>query len=88
MEALTNVVRHAQASMCVLKIQRNGNLTITISDDGCGLPATAGRGIGMRSMRERAKELGGSWTIEARPGGGTVVRACFPLMEDEHEYNR
>jgi signal transduction histidine kinase len=88
MEALTNVVRHAQASMCVLKVQRNGNLTITVSDDGCGLPATAGRGIGMRSMCERAEELGGTWTIEARPGGGTVVRACFPLMEDKHEYSR
>ena len=88
MEALTNVVRHAQASRCVLKVQRNGNLTITISDDGCGLPTTAGRGIGMRSMHERAEELGGTCSIEARPEGGTVVRACFPLMEDEHEHSR
>ncbi|HEX6553926.1 MAG TPA: histidine kinase [Ktedonobacteraceae bacterium] len=88
MEALTNVVRHAQASMGVLKIERNGNLLITISDDGCGLPATVGRGIGMRSMRERAEELGGTCSIEARPGGGTVVSAYFPLMEDEHEDSR
>jgi two-component system, NarL family, sensor kinase len=88
MEALTNVVRHAQASRCVLKVQRNDNLIIIISDDGCGLPATVRLGIGMRSMRERAEELGGTWSIEARPGGGTVVRACFPLMEDEHEHNR
>ena len=88
MEALTNVVRHAQASMCVLKVQRNGNLIITISDDGCGLPAVAGRGIGMRSMHERAEELGGTCIIEAQSGGGTVVKACFPLMEDEHEYSR
>ncbi len=88
MEALTNVVRHAQASRCVLKVQRNGTLTIMISDDGCGLPATVRLGIGMRSMHERAEELGGTCTIEARPEGGTVVRACFPLMEDEHEYCR
>ena len=86
MEALTNVVRHAHAGACVLKVQRNSNLTLTISDDGCGLPATVSQGIGMRSMRERAEELGGTCTIEARPGGGTVVRACFPLMEDEHEH--
>ena len=88
MEALTNVVRHAQADTCVLKVERNRNLIITISDDGCGLPVTIGRGIGMRSMHERAEELGGTCTIEARPGGGTLVRACFPLMEDEHEYSR
>ena len=88
MEALTNVVRHAQACVCVLKVERNGNLTITISDDGCGLPAVAGRGIGMRSMHERAEELGGMCTIEARQGGGTVVRACLPLMEDQHEQSR
>ena len=88
MEALTNVVRHAQASRCALKVQRNDNLIIIISDGGCGLPATVDRGIGMRSMRERAEELGGTCIIEARPEGGTVVRACFPLMEDEHEDNR
>ncbi|GAC1300961.1 MAG: hypothetical protein NVSMB27_41310 [Ktedonobacteraceae bacterium] len=88
MEALTNVVRHAHASMCILKIERNDNLIITISDDGCGPPTTVGRGIGMHSMRERAEELGGTCSIEARPGGGTVVSACLPLMEDEHEHSR
>lgn len=88
MEALTNVVRHAQASTCVLKVQCNDTLIITISDDGCGLPVTMGRGVGLRSMRERAEELGGTWTIEAHPEGGMVVRACLPLMENEHEYSK
>ena len=88
MEALTNVVRHAHAGACVLKVQRNGNLTITVSDNGCGLPTMVSRGIGMRSMHERAEELGGTCTIKARPEGGTVVSACFPLMEDEHEHSR
>ncbi|GAC1436438.1 MAG: hypothetical protein NVSMB54_37040 [Ktedonobacteraceae bacterium] len=89
MEALTNVVRHAHTSTCILKIEHNDNLIIiTISDDGCGLPATVGRGIGMHSMRERAEELGGTCRIEARPGGGTVVSACLPLMEDHHEFKR
>ena len=88
MEALTNVVRHSQASACVLKIERKGNLIITISDDGCGLSGTVKRGIGMRSMRERAEELGGTCSIEAQPGGGTVVSAYFPLLEDEHEESR
>ncbi|GAC1686472.1 MAG: hypothetical protein PVS3B3_07830 [Ktedonobacteraceae bacterium] len=89
MEALTNVVRHAHTSTCILKIEHNDNLIIiTISDDGCGLPATVGRGIGMHSMRERAEELGGTCRIEARPGGGTVVSAYLPLMEDHHEFKR
>lgn len=88
MEALTNVVRHAHAGTCVVKIERNDTLLITISDDGCGLPATVDRGIGMRSMRERAEELGGTCSIEARPEGGTRVSACLPLMEGQHEYNQ
>jgi signal transduction histidine kinase len=88
MEALTNVVRHAQAGVCELKVERGNELTITISDDGCGLPATVSRGIGMRSMRERAEELGGTYTVALRLEGGTVMRVCFPLMEDQHEYSR
>jgi signal transduction histidine kinase len=88
MEALTNVVRHAQARTCNLTVQRDRNLIITIRDDGCGLPVGPVLGIGMRSMRERAEELGGSCTIEARPEGGTLVVARLPLMEDDHEPSR
>jgi signal transduction histidine kinase len=89
MEALTNVVRHAQARTCTLTVQRDRNLIIiTISDDGCGLPVGLVLGIGMRSMRERAEELGGTCTIEARPEGGTLVVARLPLMEDDHELSR
>ncbi|HEX6483066.1 MAG TPA: sensor histidine kinase [Ktedonobacteraceae bacterium] len=87
-EALTNVVRHAHASTCVVKIERNDQLMLTISDDGRGLPATVSRGIGLRSMHERAEELGGMCSIEARPEGGTRVSACFPLMEGQHEDKR
>lgn len=85
MEALTNVVRHAQARTCTLTVQRDRNLIITIRDDGCGLPVDLVLGVGMRSMRERAEELGGSCTIEARSEGGTLVVAHLPLMEDDHE---
>jgi len=45
-------------------------------------------GVGMRSMRERAEELGGSCTIEARSEGGTLVVAHLPLMEDDHESSK
>ena len=88
MEALTNVVHHAHAGTCVVKIERNDQFILTISDDGRGLPATVSRGIGMRSMRERAEELGGTCSIEARPEGGTSVSACFPLLEGQHEDTR
>ena len=88
MEALTNVVRHAQANTCTLRVERDRNLIITITDDGCGLPASPVLGIGVRSMRERAEELGGSCTIEARPEGGTLVVARLPLMEDDHDPSR
>ncbi len=88
MEALTNVVRHAHAHICILTVQRDSNLVLTISDDGCGLPAAPVLGIGVRSMRQRAEELGGRCTIEARPEGGTLVVARLPLLEDDHDLSR
>ena len=81
-EALTNVVRHAQASSCVIQVRREHDLVIEINDDGRGLPLERTRGIGLRSMQERAEELGGSCTIGSLPGGGTQVAVHLPLMEE------
>lgn len=79
-EALANAVRHAGASRCVLAIARAGDrLELSVADDGAGLAVGSSDGVGLRSMRERAEELGGSFSIEPRPGGGTVVRASIPL---------
>ena len=44
-----------------------------------GLPATLRPGVGLRSMRERAEELGGTLTIEPGPEGGTRVAAILPI---------
>jgi len=80
-EALANVSRHARAGQCQITLGTTGALAeLTISDDGTGPPAagTPGRGVGLGSMRDRATELGGSFTIEARPAGGTMVRALLP----------
>jgi signal transduction histidine kinase len=77
-EALTNVVRHAAARSCVLRLtldEPRGLLWLEIQDDGCGLPTMRRSGVGLQSMRERAEELGGSCEIESVPGGGTRVRA-------------
>jgi signal transduction histidine kinase len=87
-EALTNVVRHAHASTCTIKVRRECDLLIEISDDGRGFPPETPRGIGLRSMYERAEELGGSCTIEALPGEGTLVVARLPLTGDGNEPNR
>jgi signal transduction histidine kinase len=82
LEALTNVSRHAGASRCTVRIAVNGELELVVRDDGAGVDAEAGGGIGLTSMRERAEELGGSLSV--RPGAagrGTVVAATLPLEE-------
>ncbi|QKG26224.1 sensor histidine kinase [Actinomadura verrucosospora] len=78
-EALTNVHRHAKAGSAVVRLYLNGDLHVTVGDDGVGLPAQMRSGIGMSSMRERAAELGGSCTVGPGPKGGTLVRARLPV---------
>jgi signal transduction histidine kinase len=80
-EALTNVVRHAQASRCVVSLalcERGQALELTITDNGHGLPPIRGMGVGLASMRERAEELGGTCEIEALPARGTCIRVRLP----------
>jgi signal transduction histidine kinase len=82
-EALTNAVRHAQASRCVVSLarcEREEVLELTITDNGRGLPPIRGTGVGLASMRERAEELGGTWEIESLPTGGTGVRVRLPCL--------
>ena len=77
-EALTNVVRHAHARHCDIRLTLDepaGWLTLSIQDDGRGLSPSRGVGVGLVSMRERAEELGGTCTIEPVESGGTRVLA-------------
>ncbi|NDU74752.1 sensor histidine kinase [Actinomadura sp. DSM 109109] len=78
-EALTNVHRHAGAGCAEVRLHLNGDLHVTVDDDGVGLPDQVRSGIGMSSMRERAAELGGSCTVGPGPKGGTLVRARLPV---------
>jgi len=91
-EALTNVVRHADASSVSVRIgPDDGDLVIEVEDDGAeragpsrdgsaGSSAGAsGGGRGIRGMTERATALGGQLAAGRRPGGGFVVRARLPL---------
>jgi signal transduction histidine kinase len=78
-EAVTNVVRHAQASRCEVDLQVRGNaLHVVVTDDGTGEPPADRRGgHGLHTMRERAEELQG--TCRIRHGEGTQVVALLPL---------
>jgi signal transduction histidine kinase len=78
-EAVTNTVRHAHAAHCrVCVALADRMLTISVEDDGTGLPDTLPTtGNGLQTMRERAEEVRGHLHVSG--SGGTVVRAELPL---------
>ncbi|MFB9325655.1 GAF domain-containing sensor histidine kinase [Paenibacillus aurantiacus] len=84
-EAFLNVVKHARASSCLIRIhlrEEAGTLAIEVTDDGIGFasnPVPTEGGLGLYSLRERAEELGGSCSIREVSGGGTQVAAQLPL---------
>jgi signal transduction histidine kinase len=79
-EAMTNAVRHSGATRCVVSIAAGGrDLVVEVRDDGAGIDPDRPAGVGLRSMRERAAELGGDCAIGSPTGGGTLVRARLPL---------
>ena len=78
-EALKNAVEHGRADNCLVGLALDGNLCLTIADDGLGLPKVVTPGVGLLSMRERAEELGGTFKIHSPPGGGTQVEVSLPL---------
>ncbi|CAN5258804.1 hypothetical protein BH20ACT8_BH20ACT8_07300 [soil metagenome] len=78
-EALLNAVRHAEARNCQITVTSNELLEVEVSDDGKGLPTDVRVGVGLRSMRERAAELGGACTVVRGATRGTVVRARIPV---------
>jgi signal transduction histidine kinase len=83
-EALMNVSRHARARTCTLRLVcANGRtLEVEVIDDGAGLPDHPRAGVGLRSMRERAAELGGACEIAGVTPQGTRVAAWFPILSD------
>ncbi|WP_241829816.1 histidine kinase [Parafrankia colletiae] len=87
-EAATNAVRHSGCERCVVQVRAEPPwLMVEVADDGGGLAADAVPGVGLRSIRERASEVGGRLEVlDARTTGGTedrgtLVRARLPLRE-------
>jgi len=78
-EGLRNVVRHAEARRCAIRLQLDDELTVEIVDDGKGVSPQARPGVGIGSMRERAAELGGTCVVTSAPHGGVRVFARLPL---------
>jgi signal transduction histidine kinase len=85
-EALTNVVKHAKARNCRIRVRvTDGDLRMSIVDDGVGGAGLARRGIGLTSMGSRAAELGG-WcevTDGRAPGVGVAVTAHLPAHDPD-----
>jgi signal transduction histidine kinase len=87
-EAMTNCVRHAQATRIRIAVTSSaGQLQVSVSDDGRGLDASHRRqGLGLRGIDERVKELNGTMTIASDAPAGTTLRVRIPLpvMEAPH----
>ncbi len=79
-ESLSNALRHARAGKVTVCIkQQNGFVAVCIEDNGCGFsPQTEPAGYGLRSMRDRARLLGGRLDIDSMPGKGTKVILNLP----------
>jgi signal transduction histidine kinase len=78
-EALTNVLKHSSATSVAVDLAcTDDRLTVAVHDDGRG-GDVQDEGMGLRGMRDRVEDLGGSLTAGPRPGGGFEVRAVLPL---------
>jgi signal transduction histidine kinase len=77
-EALTNVSRHAEATRTWVNLSATDRITLTVGDDGRGIAAGTTES-GIRNMRNRAEDLGGTCTVESAPGAGTIVSWSVPV---------
>lgn len=84
-EALTNAVRHAQASMITaLATTRQGRLLVYVRDNGIGIPKARLKdteSLGLLGMMERARSLGGHLRIKSEAGHGTLILLSLPLRQ-------
>lgn len=77
-EAVSNAVRHADATSLAVTVSVADDLCIEVVDDGRGIPDDV-TGSGLTNLHQRAVEASGTFTVEALPGRGTKLRWCAPL---------
>jgi signal transduction histidine kinase len=87
-EAITNAVKHSNAKSIVVRLESgNDGLTLTISDDGVGMPPKIPSGMGLRTMAYRASVIGASFKVERQLARGTRVTCKLPqvgLLSETH----
>ncbi len=82
LEAWNNTVRHAEASSLIVRfLIEQDLLVIIIQDDGQGMPKDLRAGVGLRSMRARAEEIGGELRVDPIQPHGTCITARLPLSD-------
>jgi signal transduction histidine kinase len=94
-EALSNVIRHSDASFAVVELhRRDDSITLAIRDDGKGFDvpemqskAVGGRSLGLLGMQERCGLAMGSISFKSAPGSGTEIEAAFPLPHSSRSAN-
>ena len=92
-EAITNIIRHAEASEIQIVLQQNEAVwKAEIIDDGCGFDPDSirvngcdPRGLGLLGMQERVFQFNGQLDICSQPGQGTRIRVCIPRLEASHD---
>jgi signal transduction histidine kinase len=85
-EALTNVGKHAGASHVVITIAVTDVIHLIVADDGRGLGANVGDGLGLKNMRRRAERLGGHLDLGASREGGTRLSWQIPLVPNGGDF--
>jgi len=85
-EAIRNVHKHSGCREALVELDEiSGSLRLRISDRGAGfdpISAEATQGLGLLSMEERLRSMGGELFVHSRPGGGTCIEACIPATQN------
>jgi signal transduction histidine kinase len=85
-EGLTNAYRHGKASEVYISLHLIGNgVEVNIKDNGCGTDSPVD-GYGLVGMKERVTELGGTVTINSKPGNGFILRIWLPLEKEDEDH--